>query len=453
MRTQKYDGTEMRTALAGMIMDRSVCARIATQWTPEGLFDAGWANLVGGLVVKHFRKFDTNPNGQFTGIFEQWASQTTVDPKTIDAIERFIQCLSDEYREEPADYVMDVAGRYFNRVKTEREIKLAQTELERGQVEEAQARLQQLGKVNLGVGAYIEPAADPGIWIDSFSEERRRPLVRYRHDLGKFIGDSLTRDALYSFMAPDKTGKTTWLRDLAYRAVRQRNRVAFFDTGDGSREEVLIGIACRTLGRPEYAGRIDIPIEWDDKGPVMSNIAVDAADPIDGYRSFRRLCKREDAFRVSCHENSTVSINDIESILEEWERAGWRPDVVVIDYADILAPIKGIRDPLEQIDETWKGMRRLSQRRHVLVVTATQASADAYDLKTGLLSKRHFSGRKTKIAHVNGMLGINVSHDEKDVDSCRINWIVRRRGRYNEKHFVRVAGCMAIGNPSIISKL
>ena len=130
---------------------------------------------------------------------------------------------------------------------------------------------------------------------------------------------------------------------------------------------------------------------------------------------------------------------------------GWLPDVVVIDYADILAPMDGRQEKRYQVDETWKRMRGLSQKRRICVITATQADAASYRVKT--LGKSNFSESKTKLAHANAFIGINALPDEVEKQIRRLNFIVRREEAYSELECLYVAGCLAIGNPMIIATL
>lgn len=452
MKTTKFDGSDLRLVLCGMITDQVVCSRIVSQWRQEGLFDADWANLVGNLVVRHYQKFSQCPNGQMRTIFESWVNDTAVEDKKVAAIETFLQSLSDTHEIQTSEYILDRAGVYFDKVQLQREIDAAQAEIQMGEVRKARDRLRSAQPVNLGLGSFIQPAADPDIWIQSFSTERKRPLVTYPGALGGLVGSAFLRGNLYSFMATEKSGKSAWMIDFAYRGLRSRNRVAFFDTGDSNEEEVMIRFGCRAAGKPEFDGAVSVPSGWNDNLPIRADVEMDQVDPIEGYRNLKKICKAEDALRISCHENSSVCVADIDGILEDWSRSGWRPDIIVIDYADILAPEKGRREINEQVDETWKSLRRLSQHRHALTVTATQVSAEAYKKEEFLFSKKHFQGRRTKFAHVNGMLGINVSPNDRDNEMCRVNWVTRRKGAYNEKHFVRVAGCYSIGNPVVTSK-
>ena len=68
-------------------------------------------------------------------------------------------------------------------------------------------------------------------------------------------------------------------------------------------------------------------------------------------------------------------------------------------------------------------------------------------------SKSNFSESKTKLAHVNAFIGINALADEKEKQLRRLNYIVRREEAYSEQECLYVAGCLAIGNPMMISVL
>jgi hypothetical protein len=455
METKRYDSSSANRVLAAMALDDVVCTRIASQWTQEGLFESPWSNLVGSWCVNHARRYGKAPSSHLTSIFEEWSAKKIADDKMINSVERFLYYLSDNYGD-PAElgsseYLLNLAGEYFSKISLQRHIDNLTSELERGNVKKVEEDWFKYRTVNLGEDSYLEPANDANIHIQALSNDNDKPLVSYKGKLGLFIGSSLKRGSLHSFMAPDKSGKSTLLVDLAYRALRNRNRVAFFDTGDSNEREVIVRFDKRLLSSPDTNGKYMIPVRWEEGELIRAEKELEAVDPIMAFRKMKKITKSPDALRLSCHANSTISATDIDGILNQWDREGWRPDVVVVDYADILAPPKGFRDTIDQIDETWKQLRKMSQNRQCLVVTATQVSATAYGKEDGLLSRKHFSGRKTKLAHVNGMLGINVSPEEKEKGVCRINWIVRRDDHYNESSYVRIAGNMAIGCPAIIS--
>ena len=92
-------------------------------------------------------------------------------------------------------------------------------------------------------------------------------------------------------------------------------------------------------------------------------------------------------------------------------------------------------------------MRRLSQERHCLVVTATQANAASYDKK--VLTMMNFSEDKRKMAHVTAMFGLNQTPDEKRQNLMRVGPIVIREGEFNSLNTVTVLQCLDIGRPYI----
>ncbi|MCK9570207.1 hypothetical protein M0R72_14780 [Candidatus Pacearchaeota archaeon] len=464
MKSSRYDGNELRKVLAGMATDRVVCARIASQWKDGGLFDNDWANLVGGWCVKHLAKYDTPPNGQLTDIYERWANKNDVDANTAKGIERFLGYVSDDWAStDPpsSDYLLDVAGLYFNRVLAGKAIEEATERLEENLPAEAIATMANINRIELGTGSLAKPAEEYEPWRQAFDTDRNRSMMSFSDGLDRFFGDALVRGTLWSFMGPDKTGKSFWLLELAYRAIKARCRVAYFEAGDLMQDEVLQRLGQRVLRRPmkpmlcKFPTSIKKRIDENNK----ERIVVETKDrrfweeltPSECFKAFRRVCRGRDMLRVSCYPNSTINVDGLRSVMTDWQREGWVADVMVLDYADILAPPSGTRDPLEQIDETWKQLRRMSQEFHCLLLTASQSNAGAYNNSGQTLTRKHFSGRKTKLAHVNGMIGINCTDAEKDMGVQRLNWTVRRSGTFRESKSVVVAGCLDVACPAMVS--
>ena len=451
MKTKRKDSTDPKIILAAMVADKTVCSRISSQWPQEGLFEDRDYNLIGSWCVKYHEKYGTPPNGQIESIFDNWAERA--DEPRVKGVERKLAYLSDLHRqgkEHCSDYVLDMAGRYFMKVRLRQEWEHADDELDRNEVDQAFGRMSGLAKVELGMGSVIKPAEDYESWRASFDSQTVDPLFAYPGKLNAFLGPEMVRDNFVAFMAPDKSWKSFYLMDAAFRAVRNRRKVAYFECGDLGRDKLMRRMGSRAARRPVAACQIRIPVRVSHDGKTKSEL-VDYEEPLspqESYRAFRKLCRGGDRWRLSCHANSSINLAGITSILRDWEREEFTADVVIIDYADILAPPIGVRETLDQIDDTWKHFRRLSQEFHCLALTATQSNAAAYS-RSGLLGRRHFSGRKTKLAHVRAMVGLNVSEKDRKRGVTRINWIVRGEGENSENHYICVAGCPAIGNPVI----
>jgi len=152
---------------------------------------------------------------------------------------------------------------------------------------------------------------------------------------------------------------------------------------------------------------------------------------------------------LSSHPNGSLSVTSITTLLAEWKRMhNFIPDVIIIDYADLLIYPPGKLDFRQQQNEIWKQLRALSQKENKpLVITATQADANSYD--TDLLTLKNFSEDKRKFAHVTAMYGLNQDRHgrEKEIGIMRINEIVLREGDFNPKNFVCVLQNLRRGQP------
>jgi len=455
MKVRSREGNDIRRILAAMIMDTVVCSRIASQWNSEGLFEGAWANLIAGWCISHLRKFEEAPRKHITSIFEKWVESTSPADRLLNSIEDFLHYLDSEYDLAglSSEYILSLAGEHFNRVRIRKEIMLAERDLDNGSTDEAIGRLHGMNRVELGVGSTIKLMEDFSAWRKAFNEERNRSLIYCPPNMDKFIGKYMTRGRFFSFMGPDKSGKSYLLLDMAFRGLRAKSKIAYFETGDLGEDATILRFAVRALRRPIQGGVVQIPVSVNRDLELVSKSRkiTDPLTPQEAFHMFRRYSQaRADCFRLSCHPNSSISINGIDSILSDWEREGWIPDIIIIDYADILAPPDGVRgDRLDQIDMTWKMMRKISQKRDCLLITATQSSSLAYRNNRGLMSPQFFSGRKTKLAEVNGMLGINATPGMQQEGICELNWVVSRDSPYSWKQSLVVAGNLALASPII----
>jgi hypothetical protein len=450
MRVDRKKGSAERRILIGMIVDEILLGRISSKWT-DNMFRSKWANLVARWCLWYYNKYKKAPMKHIESLYEKW-SEKAADKSAADLVAKFLSSLSEEYEtlkeESNTDYLIDLAGNHFNQVVIERLLEKAQDEIDDGQVDTAHSLIISHNRIEMGMGKGINVFEDKEALKKAF-ESRKEPLVKYGGDLGKFFGDAFERGGFLSFMAPEKRGKSFWLADVAFRAVLQRRKVVLFEAGDMGEDSVIRRLAVRASQHPRKAGRVRIPtkIKFREDKPVrVKGGNVDFDEGLSWRKSWKAFekvmkkahhkSKRKDTrFKLSAHPNSTLSVKGIESILQEWEVEDWVPDIIIIDYADILNMNYPRLEGRDSINETWKQLRSLSQKHHCLVVTATQADSASYGKNT--INMSNFSEDKRKLSHVTGMIGIN--------------WVVLREAPYLENRCVYVAGCLDVANPALVS--
>lgn len=466
------DGRREREILTGMVVNPLVLGRVASKWEDPGLFSSPWANLVGKWCVDFHREHQQPPARGIESLFQTWA-ETNQDEKLIRSVEAFLTSISDEYEHSDGinpEYLLDVAGKYFNKVRLQKIIDEVDSDLQANDLNQAELRVSNFHRVELGVGAGLDLFTDETSFV-SLCSEPPEVLIHYPGPLGTFFGASLRRGALVAFLAPEKVGKTFWLVDAAYRAVLERRKVAFFSVGDMTEQEIALRFYSRACLKPyqspttrwpyviSYPKQISPPTgKEDDKSAEVVHEDRVFNEPLtsrDALKACKRIMKekvrsKRSFFKLVFRPTSSIDVAGIRSTLDSWALDGWVPDIVVIDYADILAtPAGKFHNERDPINATWKALRRLSQETHALVLTASQADAASYG--AWMLTRKNFNGDKRILAHVDGMVGINATDIEREKDIRRLNWIVRREGGYSSRRFVHVAGCLGLSFPSVRS--
>jgi hypothetical protein len=459
--TTSIDGADERRILTAMITDRAVLAQLSARWPTGGLFSGRWANLIARWCIYHAGRFGgTAPGREIEGIYRAWAAKTQMSEEK-ELVGRFLGQLNGEYEqagEQNSQYVIDLAGRYFNRVRLEQLLHETQCDIEDGKVDEAQTRVEGWRRVEVGVGAGIDVFSDQAALQRAF-EEPAESLIEYPGELGKFFGPYFERDGFIAFLGPEKRGKSWWLMDLAYRAAVQRRRTAYFMVGDMSEGQTIRRLAMRATGHPRHARTVQRPVKLWMEG---ADVRIEHEDRVyeEGltwqrawrvYEKIRTNKIRSESpyLKLSVHPNSSINVAGIRAVLDDWGRGDWVPDVVVVDYADILAPPPGRYEGRDQINENWKAMRALSQSMHCLLITATQANADGARAET--VRRWNWSDDKRKMAHVTGVVGLSQGTDEKEKGLMRLNWVLLREGSYSELRCCHVAMCLDVGHPSVLS--
>jgi hypothetical protein len=184
--------------------------------------------------------------------------------------------------------------------------------------------------------------------------------------------------------------------------------------------------------------------------PTVWLMHVDAREVLTGKIArrhaehfFRRHRRR---FKLATYSRNTLTTAEMDSCLDEWERVDdFVPDVIVVDYPDIMS--SDVKEFRHKQDDIWGGLRRVSQERHALLVTVTQADAASY--KQGKLSVGNFTEDKRKNAHVTAMFALNQSPDgrEKALGVIRVGAILVRDGAFSVDDQVVVMQHLNRGRP------
>ncbi|MFW6272203.1 MAG: hypothetical protein ACOC2U_00270 [bacterium] len=182
---------------------------------------------------------------------------------------------------------------------------------------------------------------------------------------------------------------------------------------------------------------------WIQKKEIRTPLTVKQAKKlVDKF--FIKTAKK---IKLSVHDMYTLDIRTIKQVLDSLiRRENFHPDLILIDYADLLVPeIKG--EFRHQQNDIWMKLRGLSQSYNALVVSPTQADSLSYE--QDLLMPKNFSEDKRKYGHVTAMWGMNQDKAgrEKKIGVMRFNRLVLREGDFHYTDQVHVLSALSIGRP------
>lgn len=426
------------------------------------LFSAEHFKLIAKWCVSFFQKYHKAPKENIETRYHSWVEKGKPKEESVEAIADILERLSDNYEEEGntnIPYLLDEASEFFSLRKFEQLRDNLEFSLLEKDIDTAENAVNSFRNTVLGTDTYVDTFQDTKAVKKAFSD-LADPLFSVGGEHSKrFFQHAFARDNLIAILAPEKRGKTFWCVELTIRALMARKKVALFEVGDMSQSQIIKRVAVRLTGMPMFGyqcGKIGVPVKikrQDDETKIKRKTRsckkpVNEKETLKAMKKFMRrhgIPDNKPYFITSVHPNSSVNVAGIFGILEKWEYENdFVPDVIIIDYADILADEPntqgyGTRD---KINETWKALRRLSQEKHALVIVPTQADAKSYDQE--IMTAKNFSEDKRKLAHVTGMLGLNQTMEEKDAGIMRLNWIVLREAPFTTNKCLYVGQCLEL---------
>jgi hypothetical protein len=158
-----------------------------------------------------------------------------------------------------------------------------------------------------------------------------------------------------------------------------------------------------------------------------------------------------DNLRYMAYPRFTAGISDIKrdlAVLEQHE--GFVPDVIIVDYADILKPDTA-GDKRNQIDDIWKMLASLAAERHCIVFTASQGTRGA--IYKDNVSQDDLAEWIGKLGHVDLFLGLNQSKQNKKSKVLRVNALVHRHKEVDENLHAMLLQQLEVGQFFLDSEL
>lgn len=232
--------------------------------------------------------------------------------------------------------------------------------------------------------------------------------------ISEYIEDGgIPRGTLNFFLASTGIGKTTALLTVTKTAVLHSKKVLYVSA---------------ELSDYEIFKRFDSAMT----GIRKSDIRPRAEDVKKALLNNARYKAALNHLRVIEVPMAAVTVRDIENIVKSLHKQKWEPDLLVVDYADNLLPIKSIANmPRMELHAIYRDLRSVGQKYNMGVWTASQTNdmgtAASEDDKQ-ILSVRHANEARAKTHVADIIIGIARTAEEKKNNEARLVLLKNRFG-------------------------
>ena len=449
MKREKLNTLSERDIVYQLIVSDKFCREIIPVLNPK-LFEIVYVRTIVIWIKDYFQKFKESPKKNIIKLYRAHVEELK-DEDLQNNILTFIEKLDKDYEKikvSNEDFAIQNALKYLRM----RSLKVFSEDIDAfinsGDLEKAESCVTKYRKVEVSSGEGVSILDDFDIVTEAFTEEQDK-LFSMPGDFGKLMGD-IHREDFIAFLAPMKAGKTYSLIDVGIEGLKNNLKVAMFSLEMG-RTNMIKRTWKAVSGQCTEDMDIEIPyfVEDGEKYRIEKKEVHKKASSIlevqKKQKSLKRLF-RGGAFKIFSVPAYSLTVEGLENKLDDLAYEGFYPDIIIVDYADIMAPSeKG--EYRQQIDGIWKRLRALAQKRKAVVFTAGQTNRGAISRE---VEAEDVAEDVRKLAHVTSMVSISKTKFCKKNNIAIYSQMAVREGQ-PETRKVIATQCLALGRPVIES--
>lgn len=471
-RLQKVVGHE-RIVITGLIVSDNFCAELAGSIKGE-MFAQSWMRAIVECCLAYYHEYGHVPFRSMHTLFETITEELSETEAELAGT--FLSSLSDDYDKTKdsfnEQFSIDEARQFIKKKSLEEMSSRVQSLLVMGKIDEAEqyALTFQDSVTTTSRGfAYSDDPSAYG-YFKYQDEYDSRVVLEYPGAVGRLIGPC-RRSWLVSFLAPMKRGKSNFLMESAVIGS-QAGRNVFVALHEMQEDEwldrllanigngIMIGESKRmmpmfdclsnregTCIKPNRVNKQPYqrgqncsykPCNYcehalpSDYKPCIVEVPTDFGI-MDRTSAKARIAQIFPRSRIIVKKYPANTANS-KTIYGDWRYLADQGDVcdiIISDYADIQGlEDKSCKDKIQAINDSWLGLKWLGDKTKSLVLTATQGKLKS--LTSDDIEQDDVSGYIGKAAHVDAMIGISQTKEEKLRGVIRLTNLYHRFARCND---------------------
>lgn len=227
--------------------------------------------------------------------------------------------------------------------------------------------------------------------IASLSQVEEERIATLFPTLDECLGGGFATRELVVVLGGTGVGKTAFLVNLAWSALLQGRKV-FYYSFEVSAERVIMRMVSTILGM-----RFSEIMENPDR-------AIKRLDT----HLMRALFNN---FVVIEAPTFSMTTSQLDANIESHALQGTVPDIVFVDYADIMLPQRSYRERWLEIETSYMELRAIAMKRNLVMVTASQINREGADARQ--IKLEHVKGAYGKTHNADVVISLNRSIEDK----------------------------------------
>lgn len=406
----EFDADFQTKVAAHSVRDDSFMRKTAHLIRPEYFENSGEASVV-HMALNFWRTYNTTPQAPiFVQLMKEAIERKTLKGEHLEETKRAFKAV---YGAEltGGDYIAEKVAEFCRNQAVGSALLSSVDMLGKKQFDKIQQRMTEALSIGL---------SEEGDEYDYFERIEDRTSVRQDKAAGKAppsgvtTGNNQMDDLLYHrgwgkkelalLLGGAKAGKTTALINFARFAAMAGKNVLYV-TLEVSREII--------------ADRLDASFT-DTEMKMLGKSIIDVKTKVAHFHRSGKMGK----LKIHEYPTGTMTPSMLRRLIERYKSKGLIFDLVVVDYADIMAPDFRTNDSIENSKSVYVDLRAIAQEENVAMLSATQTNREGF--KSTVAKAEHVAEDFNKIRIADLVISINKTEEEAAKGEARLYFAASR---------------------------
>ena len=327
-----------------MLDDRPFCDQVS-EVIDTSFFELKYLQVFIEVLLAYREKYRSHPNHEIM-MTELKSGMQNQDKVVADQVRHFYARIYNSEGVQEADYVKDKAIDFCRKQTLKGAMMKSVKLLKSSSFDEISKVIEDAMKLgtdnNFGHDYHVDA-------LKRFEKIHRSPISTGWERIDDIVKGGLGKNELGVVIAPTGAGKSMVLVHLAAEALKKGKTVVYYTL---ELKDTVVG------------GRFDSALT-----KVPLNELLDQQDLI-----MDMIKDVEGTLIIKEYPTKSASVQTIRGHVDRLIKKGMKPDMILVDYADLLRPTRSTGEKRHELEETYESLRALAQIYEMPVWTASQTN-------------------------------------------------------------------------------